>query len=289
MEVILDTDAGFCFGVNNAIDIAEKHLQDNKKTMFCIGEIVHNEAQNAILQNKGMKTVVQDDLKHLKNAKVLIRAHGEPPQTYKILQDNNAEIIDATCPIVKRLQEKIKKQYVDTKNTDLQIVIFGKHNHPEVVGLLGNADNKAVVIESSQDFSLLDFSKPISIYSQTTMEEEKYLAIIEDIRMQMLQHNNTNLFINKSVCRQVSKRVPNLRDFARQNDVIIFVAGANSSNGKYLFNVCKDVNNRSYKINAIEDIEKQWFADAQRVGVSGATSTPMWQMQEVAQFIRNMQ
>lgn len=287
MKVTIDPDSGFCFGVNRAIQTAESEL-DSGNEVYCLGEMVHNQVQMDKLKAKGLKVITHADLPDLKGKQVLIRAHGEPPQTFRLADKLGIKLIDATCPIVTKLQQRIKESAISEENDDIQIVIFGKPKHAEVDGLVGNAADKAIVIGSEIDFEKIDFSKPVRLFSQTTMDAERYQLITEKIHLRMTETGNTDLVINKSVCRQVSGRAPVLREFASRHEVVIFVSGKNSANGAYLFGVCKAINDKSYFISTVEDIDIQWFENESSVGVSGATSTPGWQIDQVAEFIRSI-
>lgn len=287
MKVTIDPDSGFCFGVNLAIQTAESEL-DAGNEVYCLGEMVHNQVQMDRLKAKGLKVITHADLPDLKGKQVLIRAHGEPPQTFRIADKLEIKLIDATCPIVTKLQQRIHESAESKESDDIQIVIFGKPKHAEVEGLVGNAADKAIVIGSEIDFEKIDFSKPVRLFSQTTMDAERYQLITEKIQLQMTETGNTDLVINKSVCRQVSGRAPALTEFASRHEVVIFVSGKNSANGAYLFGVCKAINDKSYFISTIEDIDIQWFENISSVGVTGATSTPGWQIEQVAEFIRSI-
>jgi len=290
MKVDIDKNSGYCFGVIRAIEIAEKELQ-NSKILFCIGDIVHNEMEVKRLEEKGLKIITYDEFKKLRNVKVLIRAHGEPPETYKIALENNISLIDATCPIVLNLQKKIKKSYEEIKENKGQIVIFGKHGHAEVVGLLGQTDNSAIVVDNETEISKIDFSKPIRLYSQTTKsidEFKKIVTIIND-RTKLSQSIDNNFFISHdTICRQVSNRSKELIEFSKKYDVIIFVSGQKSSNGQYLFNLCKSVNEKTYRSINAEDLNIEWIKNAESIGVCGATSTPMWLMENIVNFIKEL-
>jgi 4-hydroxy-3-methylbut-2-en-1-yl diphosphate reductase len=287
MKVTIDPDSGFCFGVNRAIQTAEREL-DAGNEVYCLGEMVHNQVQMDRLKAKGLKVITHADLPDLKGKQVLIRAHGEPPHTFRLADKLGIKLIDATCPIVTKLQKRIYESAISEDSDDIQIVIFGKPNHAEVEGLVGNAADKAIVIGSESDFEKIDFSKPIRLFSQTTMDAERYQLITEKIQLRMTETGNTDLVINKSVCRQVSGRAPALREFASRHEVVIFVSGKNSANGAYLFGVCKAINDKSYFISTLEDIDIQWFENKSSVGVTGATSTPGWQIDQVAEFIRSI-
>jgi 4-hydroxy-3-methylbut-2-enyl diphosphate reductase len=237
----------------------------------------------ARLEKMGLKTVSREDYYQLKNCKVLIRAHGEPPETYEHAQKNNIELIDATCPVVLTLQGKIKSSYRKSCEINGQIVIFGKKDHAEIIGLDGQTKHSAIVIESTGDVDKLDFSRPVSLYSQTTKRVEDFYRIAELIKSRM--KNGVPVEIKDSICRQVSNRAPHLKKFVQDYDIILFVAGQKSSNGKYLFTVCNEVNPKTHFISGIGEIKTEWFEDAHSVGICGATSTPQWIMQEVADWV----
>ena len=285
MKVVIDPDSGFCFGVNRAIQTAENALKAGQP-VYCLGEMVHNQVQMDQLKSKGLRIVTHADLYNLKGETVMIRAHGEPPETFRLAKQLGITLIDATCPIVSKLQERISESFGSGNDAEVQIVIYGKPGHAEVAGLSGNAGNKAIVVSGEDDFHLIDFSKPIRLFSQTTMDGEGYIKLAESIKQQMLAKGNTNIVIQKSVCKQVSGRAPALRAFAAEHDVILFVSGKNSANGKYLFSICQQVNKQSYMVSDISDIDKNWFATACTVGISGATSTPGWLIEQVASTIK---
>jgi len=239
------------------------------------------------LISKGLQVISHIDLPNLKGRKIMVRAHGEPPETFQLTKDLGIEVIDATCPIVTKLQQRINDSFVAGISEDVQIVIYGKPGHAEVAGLNGNAGNAAIIVTGEDDFENIDFSRPVRLFSQTTMDAEGYQAIGEAMQQQMTQVCNTDLVINKSVCKQVSGRAPGLRLFAREHDVIIFVAGSNSANGAYLYGICKATNDRSYYVGNSEDIDFKWFENVNSVGVSGATSTPGWLIEQVAECIKS--
>ena len=287
MKVSIDQGSGFCFGVSRAIQTAENEL-DAGNEVYCLGEMVHNQVQMDKLKAKGLKVIAHADLPDLKGKQVLIRAHGEPPQTFHMAAALGIKLIDATCPIVTKLQQRIHESAVSGENEDIQIVIFGKQSHAEVEGLVGNAADKAIVIGNESDLENIDFSKPLRLFSQTTMAAENYQSIIVTIQQKMTAAGNDDIVINKSVCRQVSGRAPALREFASTNDVVIFVSGKNSANGAYLFGACKSVNDKSYFISTVEEIDNQWFENIYSVGVSGATSTPGWLIRQVSDYISTL-
>ncbi len=280
LSVTIDQQSGFCFGVVYAIQMAEDYLQTHK-SLHCLGDIVHNDLEVNRLKAKGLKIITHDDLKNLKNTTVLIRAHGEPPSTYQIALENNIQLIDASCPVVLKLQNRVRNAY----DSETQIIIFGKPGHAEVNGLLGQTHNQAIVITSLQDLDKanIDYSKPIQLFSQTTKSTAKFYEIKQEIEKRIQNYFKAN----DTICRQVSNREPQLDKFAKNFEVIIFIAGKKSSNGKVLYEVCKQANPRSYFISSIEELQKEWFENVKTVGICGATSTPMWQMQQAKQWIEN--
>lgn len=283
MKIEIDANSGFCFGVVKAIEIAEKELENNKQ-LYCLGDIVHNDAEVKRLERKGLITISHNEFKKLKNKRVLLRAHGEPPETYKIAKKNNIKLIDASCPIVLNLQKKIYKAYTDFSLVEGQIVIFGKEGHAEVIGLLGHTDNRGIVISKEKDIYKIDFSKPINIFSQTTKSRSNYQVIIEKIKKRMIEaqgNDEINFIINDSTCRAVSNRDVFLKEFAQKHNIIIFVSGRKSSNGKVLYEVCKKQNEHSYFVSETHELKKEWFKNDDSVGICGATSTPTWLMQKV--------
>ncbi|GIV44733.1 MAG: 4-hydroxy-3-methylbut-2-enyl diphosphate reductase [Bacteroidia bacterium] len=280
LSVTIDQQSGFCFGVVYAIQMAEDFLE-NHDTLYCLGDIVHNDLEVNRLKAKGLKIIHHEDLKNLKNTSVLIRAHGEPPSTYQIALENNIELIDASCPVVLKLQNRVRNAY----EGNTQIIIFGKPGHAEVNGLLGQTHNQAIVITSIEDLDSanIDYSKPIQFFSQTTKSTAKFYQIKQEIE----KRSQKEFKANDTICRQVSNREPQLNKFARNFDVIIFIAGKKSSNGKVLYEVCKQANPHSYFISSVDEIQKEWFYNIKTVGICGATSTPMWQMEEAKQWIEN--
>ena len=289
MQITIDNNSGFCFGVTTAIETAERELQ--KGPLFCLGDIVHNGQEVERLDKLGLETIDYDDLRTLHNVRVLLRAHGEPPSTYHIAKRNNIEIIDASCPVVLHLQKRIRDTYLTHhgKNTGAQIVIFGKKGHAEVIGLEGQTNNTAIVIESIHDLSKLDFSRPIYLFSQTTKSVEEFEAIVKRIENERANRNDQVIFeYYNSICKNVANRVKRLQDFARNNDIVLFVGGKKSSNAKVLYNNCLEVNSSTIFVSAVADITTeilQLCHNAEHVGICGATSTPKWLMEEVKQFI----
>lgn len=274
--VEIDSESGFCFGVVTAIRKAEEVL-DKCGTLYCLGDIVHNSDEVERLRSRGLITITHDELAKLKNVKVLLRAHGEPPSTYRIAKENNIEIIDATCPVVLKLQQRIKHTF--DNDSDTQIVIYGKNGHAEVNGLVGQTDGKAIVAESISDLDKVDFSRGISLYSQTTKSPQGFHGMIDEINRR--KDKDTRFEHFDTICRQVSGRAGSLREFAAAHDVILFVSGAKSSNGKVLCAECAGVNPRTHQIANPEDIDPVWLTDAGKIGICGATSTPRWLMENV--------
>ena len=280
IQVEIDNGSGFCFGVTTAIKKAEEELAEGKP-MYCLGDIVHNGMEVERLTAMGLITINHEQLKDLHDVKVLLRAHGEPPETYELAKRNNIEIIDATCPVVLQLQKRIKKQFLN--NPDAQIVIFGKNGHAEVLGLVGQTKSEAIVIEHFDEVTRLNFSKDIYLYSQTTKSLDEFHRIIEYIQAHIQKGAIFKSF--DTICRQVANRMPNIARFAAQHDVILFVSGRKSSNGKVLYNECKKINPNSYHIEGAKEIDMNWFKGVQTVGICGATSTPKWLMEECKTFI----
>lgn len=289
MVVTVDDRSGFCFGVTNAIGKAEEIL-DTEDQLLCLGEIVHNDVEVNRLTTKGLTTINHEDLKGLSNRKVLFRAHGEPPSTYEIAKANGLQVIDASCPVVLKLQERIKRSYNELLPVNGQIVIFGKKGHAEVNGLVGQTNNTAIVVEGLKDIDAIDFSRPIRLYSQTTKSIEGFKALKAEIekRCTAKVEGIEPFKAYDTICRQVANRQPQLMEFSRNNDVIIFVSGKKSSNGKVLFETCMSQNKRTFMVEDESEIDVAWFENANSVGVCGATSTPRWLMERVAQHIRDI-
>ncbi len=286
MQVSIDENSGFCFGVVYAIAMAEDALDENGQ-LYCLGDIVHNDVEVKRLEEKGLEIIDHKDLKNLRNTKVLIRAHGEAPETYKTAMANNIELIDASCPVVLKLQNRVKNSFDKVEQIGGQIVIFGKPGHAEVTGLLGQTLNKAVVIFSEEDLHKIDYTKPIHFYSQTTKSTAKFYALKEEIIKRATEAGNESVEASDTICRQVSNREPQLRKFASAHDVVIFVAGKKSSNGKVLYGVCRETNERSHFISDVSEIDETWFEGAKSVGICGATSTPFWLMEEVKTWVKS--
>jgi 4-hydroxy-3-methylbut-2-en-1-yl diphosphate reductase len=282
MKIEIDRRSGFCFGVIKAIKSAESELKTTEQ-LYCLGDIVHNGMEVERLEKLGLQSVSREKYYKLKDCKVLIRAHGEPPETYEYARNNNIELIDATCPVVLTLQEKVKSSFNNTRDKNGQIVIYGKKGHAEVIGLDGQIENKAIVLESIDDINQIDFTRPVSLYSQTTKRVEDFYRIADTVKTSMKP--GVQLEIKDSICRQVSNRVPHLKQFVLNFDIILFVAGHKSSNGKYLYTICKEENPRTYHISRTSEINPEWFEGVDSVGICGATSTPNWLMEEVAGWI----
>lgn len=286
MQITIDEYSGFCFGVTSAIEAAERELQ--KGQLFCLGDIVHNGQEVERLDKLGLETIDYDDLRTLHNVRVLLRAHGEPPSTYHIARRNNIDIIDASCPVVLHLQKRIRETYqsLHGKNTGAQIVIFGKKGHAEVIGLEGQTNNTAIVIEHIADLNKIDFARPIYLFSQTTKSVEEFETIVEEIKKRSTAHFE----YHNTICKNVANRVKRLQAFAQSNDVVIFVGGQKSSNAKVLYNNCLEVNPSTIFVSSTEDITTdilQLCHQAEQVGICGATSTPKWLMENVKQHIEN--
>lgn len=276
----IDNDSGFCFGVVTAIQKAEEEL-DKSGHLYCLGDIVHNSNEVERLMEKGLVTITHDELRRLHNVKVLLRAHGEPPETYATAQRNDIEIIDATCPVVLQLQKRIHAAYThDTGDDKPQIVIYGKKGHAEVNGLVGQTEGKAIVVEDMSELDKIDYSRPIYLYSQTTKSLNGFKSMVNEISR---RKEGKNFKSYDTICRQVANRIPKIRQFAHRHDVILFVCGSKSSNGKILFAECHQANSYSYQISSPEYINPLWLAGKQMIGICGATSTPRWLMEQVKQ------
>jgi len=277
LTVTIDKASGFCFGVVYAIDMAEDIL-DHEDYLYCLGDIVHNDEEVKRLTDKGLRIIDHEQLQGLKKEKVLIRAHGEAPSTYQLALENELTLIDASCPVVLKLQNRIKNSHDD----DEQILIFGKHGHAEVVGLQGQTDGKAIVFQDLAELDHVDLPSKFTLYSQTTKSTDKFYQIKDE-----LISRGYDIKANDTICRQVSNRYTDLEKFVVNYDKIIFVSGKKSSNGKVLYDVCKKYNDNSYFISNIEEIDLNWFSPKDKVGICGATSTPMWLMEEVKAFLQN--
>ena len=275
VQIEIDNGSGFCFGVTTAIKKAEEELAAGK-TLYCLGDIVHNGMECERLKQLGLVTINHEEMKQLHGVKVLLRAHGEPPSTYEMARENDIEIIDATCPVVLQLQRRIKRQY--DACPEAQIVIFGKPGHAEVLGLVGQTESKAIVIANVEEVKRLDFTRDIYLYSQTTKSLDEFHRIIEYIQEHISPDATFKSF--DTICRQVANRMPNISAFASRHDLVLFVCGRKSSNGKVLFNECKSVNPNSHLIEGPEEIKKEWLEGVNTIGICGATSTPKWLMEQ---------
>ncbi|HUX97414.1 MAG TPA: 4-hydroxy-3-methylbut-2-enyl diphosphate reductase [Bacteroidales bacterium] len=288
MQVEIDRKSGFCFGVQNAVEIAERALLEGEM-VYSLGSIVHNDMEVNRLKRLGLVSINHDEFLKLRDCKILIRAHGEPPETYLAAIKNNITIIEATCPIVKKLQTRIKDTWNKSGDNSIQLVIFGKPGHAEVIGLLGQIANKGILVSGPADLSKIDFTSPVHLFSQTTMSVTDYNKLIEAIREKYQQNGFTNpdkMFkASRTICGQVSNREPHLKEFASNHDVIIFVSGNESSNGKMLFQVCKSVNRETYFVTDETDLDLKWFEGKKSVGVCGATSTPKWLIKNISNTI----
>ena len=288
MKVEIDSNSGFCFGVVTAIRKAEEEL-DSSGQLYCLGDIVHNASEVDRLCGKGLETITHEDLRRLHDVKVLLRAHGEPPRTYSTALANNIKIIDATCPVVLQLQRRIKQAYDEGVEAERKggskplIVIYGKNGHAEVNGLVGQTNGEAVVIQDVSGIDTLDLTRDILLYSQTTKSLEGFREVVEEIKKRK-KEGDFRYF--DTICRQVSNRMEKMREFARTHEVVIFVSGAKSSNGKVLFEKCKEVNPRTHLISEESELDPSWTEGAETVGVCGATSTPLWLMEKVAETVR---
>lgn len=283
IKVEIDEGSGFCFGVVTAINKAEEELAKGA-TLYCLGDIVHNSREVERLKEMGLITINHEEFKLLHNAKVLLRAHGEPPETYVTARENNIEIIDATCPVVLRLQKKIKQQYLKDNDDGKQIIIYGKTGHAEVLGLVGQTTGKAIVIEKLEEAQKLDFNKSIRLFSQTTKSLDEFWKIVDYIKAHISQDATFEYY--DTICRQVANRIDNLQEFAASHDLIFFVSGKKSSNGKMLFSECLKVNPNSHLIDNENEIEDSLLQNVRSIGICGATSTPKWLMEKVSRYIR---
>ena len=295
LQIEIDNGSGFCFGVTTAIQKAEEELAKGNQ-LYCLGDIVHNGMECERLRQMGLITINHDELRQLHDAKVLLRAHGEPPETYELARQNNIEIIDATCPVVLQLQKRIKKQYEASISDSLipsishsptsQIVIFGKEGHAEVLGLVGQTAGNAIVIEHFDDVKQLDFSRDIYLYSQTTKSLDEFHRIIEYIQQHISPDATFRSF--DTICRSVANRMPNISQFATKHDLVLFVCGRKSSNGKVLFNECLRINPNTHLIEGPEEIDPAWLDGIHTVGICGATSTPKWLMEQCRDALQQM-
>ena len=290
IKITVDPKSGFCFGVVYAIEMAESIL-DKEDSLFCLGDIVHNNKEVDRLNKLGLEIIDHDRLKTLSDCKVLIRAHGEPPSTYEIALKNNIELLDASCPVVLKLQHQIKEGYETIRSINGQVIIYGKEGHAEVTGLVGQTNGEAIIVTTKDDLTKINFDKPIYIYSQTTKSPKAFQEIVNEIEKELKKLGkdaDLKFVVHDTLCRQVSSREPQLKMFASENDIIVFVSGTKSSNGKMLFLSCKEKNHNSYFVSDTSEIDRNWFRGASSVGVCGATSTPRWLMDEVANYISDI-
>ncbi len=288
MIITIDKVAGFCPGVRRAIKKAEDELVKGDE-FFSYGSILHNDSEMHRLEDKGLSIASKDDLEKLGGKKLLIRAHGEPPETYKHLEKIGVEVVDATCAVVRRIQQQVSRAADEMKKVNGQLLIFGRKEHPEVIGLAGNAKGMALILESKDELDVVDLSRPIRLFSQTTMDADQYLFISDTIQKGVREQQEEPDFIRyDSICRHVTDRIPSLEEFAERSEVIIFVSGKESSNGKKLFNVCKDKNPKTFFISEPDELKREWFDGVGTVGISGAASTPQWLMENVARKIEEI-
>lgn len=290
MKVTIDKNSGYCFGVEFAIKMAEDEMA-NGESLYCLGDIVHNSMEVQRLHSKGLRIIDREELKNLKDCKVLIRAHGEPPETYLLALQNNIELVDASCPVVLKLQNRVKNAYDKMSDVKGQIVIYGQPGHAEVIGLSGQTNDEAIVITTEEDLNKIDFSRPVTLFSQTTKSTQGFYKM-KDLIEERIQKagviKEEEAEFNDSICRQVSNREPQLKKFSTEHNVIVFVSGKKSSNGKALYGVCKATNERSYFVENETEIDPAWFNPNDSVGICGATSTPMWLMEQVKSHIESL-
>ena len=287
MVIEIDKGSGFCFGVTTAIRKAEEELNESGH-LYCLGDIVHNTAEVDRLANCGLETITHEQLEQLRDVKVLLRAHGEPPETYETARRNRIEIIDATCPVVLKLQQRIHATYhsAESGHPAPQIVIYGKRGHAEVLGLVGQTQGQATVIENIDEIDKIDYSRDIYLYSQTTKSVQEFQHIVEEIKRRVLPGVVFRSF--DTICRSVANRIPQIREFARQHELILFVSGTKSSNGRILFAECLDANPDSHLVSSEADIDPSWLVGKERIGICGATSTPRWLMQRVSDAVQQL-
>ncbi len=293
IAITIDQGSGYCFGVEYAIKMAEDAMEQSGQ-LYCLGDIVHNDLEVKRLNAKGLKIIDHNELRELRNSKVLIRAHGEPPETYKIALQNNIELIDASCPVVLKLQNRIKNAHDKMCTDSGQTVIYGKKGHAEVSGLSGQTRDKAIIVMEDSDLEQIDYSRPVTLFSQTTKSTAGFYRIKGLIEARMQQQNPEvdladMVNANDSICRQVSSREPKLVEFSKEHDVILFVSGKKSSNGRALYQVCKNQNAKSYFIEDVHELKPEWMENIQSVGICGATSTPMWLMEKVKTFLEKIE
>lgn len=293
MKVNVDKSAGFCWGVVRTIDIAESELRSlkNGETLYCLGDVIHNPMEIERLKKEGLETITINDLPNVRNGKVLIRAHGEPPSTYERAKELGVDIVDATCPVVWKVQQRIKKFY----DQGYQVVIYGKQDHAEVIGLAGQTNGEAIVIKSLDEIGKVNLEKKTVLFSQTTMDKETFHKLKEEFQRRIKElivdtfdDEAKEFHAKDTICGQVSGRDKKLREFARQHDIMIFVAGRNSSNGKVLYHICHEANPRTYFVEEESELRHEWFKGVDSVGISGATSTPQWLMERLKKSIEEM-
>ena len=282
----IDSGSGFCFGVTTAIRKAEEELNKSGH-LYCLGDIVHNTAEVDRLAKQGLETITHEQLERLHDVKVLLRAHGEPPETYETARRNRIEIIDATCPVVLKLQQRINTTFNNRESaSDPQIVIYGKRGHAEVLGLVGQTQGRATVIENIDEIDKIDYSRDIYLYSQTTKSVQEFKRIVQEIKRRVEPGVTFRSF--DTICRSVANRIPQIREFARQHELILFVSGTKSSNGRILFAECLDANPDSHLVSSENDIDPAWLVGKERIGICGATSTPLWLMQQVSEAVKQL-
>jgi len=291
MQVTIDKNSGYCFGVEFAIKMAEDEMEQSDR-LYCLGDIVHNDMEVKRLNAKGLEVIDRAQLQNLHDCKVLIRAHGEPPETYRTAIENNIELIDASCPVVLKLQHRVKSAFDKMEREEGQIVIYGKKGHAEVIGLTGQTLEKAIVVMEDSDLDKIDFKRPVTLFSQTTKSTKGFYDISQKIEERIKaakgEITDVDYNANDSICRQVSNREPQLQRFSQENDVILFVSGKKSSNGKALYQVCLSENPRSYFVENETEIDPEWFQQEDKVGICGATSTPMWLMEQVKTYVESL-
>jgi len=292
MKVTIDPDSGFCFGVVYAIQMAESEL-DAGHELYCLGDIVHNNMEVDRLKAKGLKIINHDELADIRDSKVLIRAHGEPPETYKLAIKNNIELIDASCPVVLKLQNRVRSSMTEIETENRQVVIYGEKGHAEVNGLVGQTNGEAIIINKESDLDQIDYKRPIYLFSQTTKSTDGFQEMRNLIAARLNEVNGEEavsemLNANDTICRQVSNREPQLTKFAGEHEIVVFVSGTKSSNGKVLYEVCKSVNPKTFFISSPQEIDPEWLSNVATVGICGATSTPMWLMEEVAEKLKTL-
>ena len=275
LKIKIDINSGFCFGVTNAINKAENILQQ-KHELYCLGELVHNKEELRRLEQKRLKIIKYGDLINIENKRILFRAHGEPPESYKLAKKNNNTIIDASCPTILKIQKQIKDSYNNKEN----IYIFGKHNHPEIIGLTGQVNNNAIVFEDINELKINKLPRKLTLFSQTTKDINSFFEIVD-----ILKQNGIDVKVQNTICKQVYKRQEELNDFAKRHNKIIFIADKSSSNGKVLFDECKNINPETYFVSSVMQIKKEWFNKNESVGICGATSTPMWLMKNAKKYL----